>query len=84
MSPFCEVPRADQPDGRDVFFLILGARGLGKLGQRPDGDERQPQLVASLEQQGVEQGAIFAGAIEVLDQAVDARPRAAERQRFLE
>ena len=40
--------------------------------------------MASLEQEGVEQGAILAGGVEVLDQAVDRRGGSARVQRFLE
>ena len=82
ISPLLEVPRADEADGRDVFFFVLGTRGLGKFGQAPDRNQRQPDLVACLEQQGVEQRAVLAGAVEVLNQLVDRRPPARWRRGF--
>ena len=53
------------------------AHGIREVGQLADGHERQAQLVAGLEQERVEQSAVFAGGIEVVDQAVDCRGGAA-------
>ena len=74
-----EMPRTDQANGGDIFFLVLRACRFGKARERAGHDQGQPQLVPGLEQESIEQGPVFTGSIELLDQPVEARSRARRR-----
>ena len=84
MSPFSRCREPTSRMAATYFSSYCVRAGSGSSASLPIGHERQAELVASLEQQGVEHGPVLAGRVEVLDQAVDRGGRAARAERFVE
>ena len=76
--------RADQPDRLDVPILELRSSRFGEIREAADLDERQIQVITSLEQECVQQRAIVSGLIQVLDELLERPWRAGVAERPLE
>ena len=76
--------RADQPDRLDVPVLELRSNRFGEIREAADLDERQIQVITSLEQECVQQRAVVSGLIQVLDELLERPWRAGVAERPLE
>jgi len=76
--------RADQPDRLDVPVLELRSNRFGEIREAAGLDERQIQVITSLEQECVQKRSVVSGLIQVLDELLERPWRAGVAERPLE
>ena len=67
---------ADRPEGLDVALLVLRPRRLGEVDEAAGPDQREPEVMPGLQQEGVEQRSAVAAGLGQGDQAVEGGGRA--------